>query len=876
MAKYSRQAGLQVCSGGPYHRVQRRVPSPRQVQGDPLPSGSRRGTSLQGENHQLVGKEGNRKNSGLGEKRRILLQSLFSRQSIGGLSTCFKPKTIKQPCGKTILQDGILKIDLSRDEGRRLGMYNRLTGCFFPRSRSPGTSPFSAIQLRGPGLPIQSPPVRPILRPSNFHPGGQVSFIYPEVRGHKNPCLSRRLDNSGQFPRGLDQGSRSHPFSASINGIPGKLGKISAAPHTTPAVFGGPDRFEIRDNLPLGGEVTVNSHPLPGFHGKNPCQGFTFSQTTGDHEFMHRTNTLCTPTHETHSVVSLSPLEPSVSGPRLSSSDRTVSHPTCPVVASSQEHHGRLSDPPPSRLCTSDHRLLPFRVGGSFQTVSCLRGLVLGAEIQSHKLARTQGNTASPTEVGTTFSCSESDDSLRQQYRSCLSQQGGGDEVGDSLLPHMGDSAVVSVPQNHDKMFTYSGEEEPLGRYAQQEKSSICDRMDPQQAGGQGHFPHVGTPPHRPVCNQSESPVTYIRIPCSRSPCLGSGCPCHRLDGVGSLCLPPNNPDTNGDSETITHPVQSDLNSTQLAQQPLVSDPDVSEKGRALHASSPARPTSPAPQRVDSSVSSVPTVSCVEAVKSRLRKDGFSDRAAAWVAAARRPSTQRSYDSKLKTFQDWARDKGLDPFTTTRAQVADFLEFLFSTQNLSPRTIRSYRCAIGTAHQGWDGVPVGKDPDLSNMIKAFFLQRPPERKLVPNWSLPLVLNSLCKSPFEPLAKADLKWLSLKTAFLVAIASGRRSSTIQALSVDQGHVRENQSGTTLIPAPGFLAKNESINYMAKAIHFPKMSQFSSVPEDRLLCPVEQSGTTYSVRNQFEAVRNTYLLPTVVKLTELPHGTPSPTG
>ena len=163
------------------------------------------------------------------------------------------------------------------------------------------------------------------------------------------------------------------------------------------------------------------------------------------------------------------------------------------------------------------------------------------------------------------------------------------------------------------------------------------------------------------------------------------------------------------------------------------------------------------------------------------------------------------------------------------------MEFLFSTQNLSPRTIRSYRCAIGTAHQGWDGVPVGKDPDLSNMIKAFFLQRPPERKLVPNWSLPLVLNSLCKSPFEPLAKADLKWLSLKTAFLVAIASGRRSSTIQALSVDQGHVRENQSGTTLIPAPGFLAKNESINYMAKAIHFPKMSQFSSVPEDRLLCP-----------------------------------------
>lgn len=37
-------------------------------------------------------------------------------------------------------------------------------------------------------------------------------------------------------------------------------------------------------------------------------------------------------------------------------------------------------------------------------------------------------------------------------------------------------------------------------------------------------------------------------------------------------------------------------------------------------------------------------------------------------------------------------------------------------------------------------------------------------------------------PFEPLEKAELKWLPLKTAFLLAITSARRISELQALSV----------------------------------------------------------------------------------------------
>jgi hypothetical protein len=92
-----------------------------------------------------------------------------------------------------------------------------------------------------------------------------------------------------------------------------------------------------------------------------------------------------------------------------------------------------------------------------------------------------------------------------------------------------------------------------------------------------------------------------------------------------------------------------------------------------------------------------------------------------------------------------------------------------------------------------------------------------------------------ESPFEPLSSAIFKFVTLKTIFLLAIASGRRRKGLQALGCDSGHIRWGPSGVVLIPHPGFLAKNESQNYMAKRIYLPKMSTFSSVKGDRLLCP-----------------------------------------
>ncbi|CAM4657101.1 unnamed protein product [Leuciscus chuanchicus] len=65
---------------------------------------------------------------------------------------------------------------------------------------------------------------------------------------------------------------------------------------------------------------------------------------------------------------------------------------------------------------------------------------------------------------------------------------------------------------------------------------------------------------------------------------------------------------------------------------------------------------------------------------------------------------------------------------------------------------------------------------------------PPQPPLVPAWDLSLVLDSMKGEPFEPLQSVDLRYLSLKTAFLMALASVKRVGDLHALSTNFIQIR----------------------------------------------------------------------------------------
>ena len=81
---------------------------------------------------------------------------------------------------------------------------------------------------------------------------------------------------------------------------------------------------------------------------------------------------------------------------------------------------------------------------------------------------------------------------------------------------------------------------------------------------------------------------------------------------------------------------------------------------------------------------------------------------------------------------------------------------------------------------------------MSELIRSFELQRPVQRSLTPKWDLSWVLVSLQKSPFEPLHKASKLHVTIKTAFLLGLATTKRCCEIHALAMDENHLRFNQS------------------------------------------------------------------------------------
>ena len=105
------------------------------------------------------------------------------------------------------------------------------------------------------------------------------------------------------------------------------------------------------------------------------------------------------------------------------------------------------------------------------------------------------------------------------------------------------------------------------------------------------------------------------------------------------------------------------------------------------------------------------------------------------------------------------------------------------------------------------------------------------------WDLSLVLRSLLKEPYEPLRKASTRDVSLKTVFLLALASARRVSDLHGLSAEVRHSK-GWNSLTFSLAPDFLAKtqrpgDESLDVFS----IPALSDFVGDQEvDVLLCPV----------------------------------------
>ena len=106
-------------------------------------------------------------------------------------------------------------------------------------------------------------------------------------------------------------------------------------------------------------------------------------------------------------------------------------------------------------------------------------------------------------------------------------------------------------------------------------------------------------------------------------------------------------------------------------------------------------------------------------------------------------------------------------------------------------------------------IDIGKDQQISQLVSNFERDSGKQKPPIPKWDLAVVLQMLKKPPFEPLKLATLKFVTFKTVFLVAFASGNRRSELHAVTADVRYT-DNWDSVTLYPAAEFVAKTQLAN------------------------------------------------------------------
>ena len=204
---------------------------------------------------------------------------------------------------------------------------------------------------------------------------------------------------------------------------------------------------------------------------------------------------------------------------------------------------------------------------------------------------------------------------------------------------------------------------------------------------------------------------------------------------------------------------------------------------------------------------------------------------------ARAPSTRMLYDNRWGLFSRWCADHGVDPASCPVSAVLEFLQSLLD-RGRTPSTLKVYVAAISCRHSNVDGVAVGSHRLVSLFLRGARRLHPPTIPRAPAWDLPLVLSALCRPPFEPLPQAALRWVSLKTVFLLAIASAKRVSELHALSVCASCLRwhPDGSGVTLWPNAAFLPKVLSRFHCNTPLVLAAFDPQGGECQSELLCPV----------------------------------------
>ena len=173
-------------------------------------------------------------------------------------------------------------------------------------------------------------------------------------------------------------------------------------------------------------------------------------------------------------------------------------------------------------------------------------------------------------------------------------------------------------------------------------------------------------------------------------------------------------------------------------------------------------------------------------------------------------------------------------------QVSDFFMYLYQDLNRRPSTIDGYRTTIVDT-LGPAGHHISESSDLNRLLSSFHRGHTKSSRNLPKWNLSVILNELTKAPFEPMKDAHFKHLTLKTAFLLPLGSGKRRSEIHTWVANKVSNLGQWEKVVLFPSSDFIAKNQLAREGSQSVSPVTIPALTTIvdrqfKQDRTLCPV----------------------------------------
>ncbi|XP_064087525.1 uncharacterized protein LOC135202200 [Macrobrachium nipponense] len=398
-----------------------------------------------------------------------------------------------------------------------------------------------------------------------------------------------------------------------------------------------------------------------------------------------------------------------------------------------------------------------------------------------------------------------------------------------------------------------TGGKERKGRPPQQKRSGPSDGVDSSSRCLPEPVETVGQAPSRPLRHLKEHKTRPVLLSNIRSKGNRSGCPSAGLEGSGHVCFS-SLQDPGRDSKEV-HRVRFGKNDSDRS---VLACPRLVHRGTGMVGgpskipstkegftqTTPLRQVSQKPPRSQSD--------WLQTVQSLVRVKGFSSKAAKAIARARRSSTLRVYQLKWDVFCCWCRNKKVSSSSTSVTQIADFILFLREECGLAVSTIKGYRSMLAAVFRH-RGLNISENKDLHDLIRSFETTKKGSLR-TPSWNLDVVLQFFSSSRFEPPHSASFRDLTKKSLFLMALASAKRMSELQAI---EGKVGFKDQSVVCSFLPSFFTKNENpSNPWPRSFEVQSLSALVGEESERALCPVRS--LQYYLRRKEQLKGNTDVL------------------